>query len=217
MTSRVALLVGLIGSSSAWQPTLLRTAAPNTNPWGGSPDMEAVINLRKEYGSAGVADRFTAREQGLYQQILAMDGEEPVGTAHLGRLFVGGYAILKLDFFLSTVVVKDAYRRKGIGSGLVTELLHRVPAADFKGQLGKMWAFADADDEAMQQFLKACGGSAIGSLSDVAGSENALVAAALAISAGGLTSNRNGIAYRFAGLGAEQEYNNAGRLERPES
>ena len=129
---------------------------------------------------------------------------------------MGGYAILKLDFFLSTVVVKDTYRRQGIGSGLVTEMLHRVPAKDFKGQLGKMWAFANVEDEATQRFLTACGGSAVGSLSDVASSENALVAAALAISADGLTSNRNSVAFRFAGLGSEEEYNNAGRLERPE-
>ena len=98
---QVSKLVGLIGSSSAWQPTIFTHRRSAQHQSMGRLTRAGAINLRKECGSHRRRHGNAlpqAREQGLYQQILAMDDDEAVGTAHLGRLFVGGYAILKLDF-----------------------------------------------------------------------------------------------------------------------
>ena len=75
---------------------------------------------------------------------------------------------------------------------------------------------ADADDTRAQNFLLASGGCERGSLKEVA-STNALVAAALAISGGALFRGSEARIFQFKGEGDAAEYENAGRLQRPQA
>lgn len=207
---RLLTLLSLATVVTSYHLRLLRPAAPDTNPWGGSPDMDAVISLRADGGDASFSDKFLAREQGFYQQLLAVDASDtPIACAHLGRLAIGGYLVLRSDFLISTVCVEAARRREGIGTSLIAELLHRVPKAH-----GSAWALADGDDTHAQSFLLAAGGTQIGGLTDVT-EQNALVAAALAISGGALFRGSDAQVFQFKGQGDCAEYDNVGRLERP--
>ena len=205
----------------AWNLRLLRPAAPGTNPWGGSPDMEAVIALRTTVGGANALQaKWLAREQGYFQQLLAVESgssaEEAIGTAHLGRLAVGGYLVLRADFLLSSVLVDDAHRRQGVGRALVDELRRRVPRtlpSTLEEIEGACWAVVQADDAAATRFCEAIGGSNRGGLADVL-AENKLVGAALALSGGAAAGGVR--VYRFGGLCEDSpEYRNDGSLSRP--
>ena len=221
---RVALLALLAFSRAcAWNLRLLRPAAPGTNPWGGSSDMDAVVALRTSVGRADpLPAKFWAREQGFEQQLLAVetvDGAEAIiGTAHLGRLAVGGYLVLRADFLVSTVLVKDAWRRQGVGRALVEELRRRVPStfpSNRQRLEGACWAVVQSDDApAATRFFEAIGGSDRGGLADVF-AENKLVAAALALSGGAATTGAR--VFRFRGLcDSSPEYRNEGSLSRPQ-
>ena len=207
---------------AAWQIRLLRPPAASLQaPWPGvgsstSPDMASVIDLRRDFGGAGFGDALLVREQGYQQQLLAEDGSEAIGCAHLGRLAVGGFLVLRTDFILSTVLVKPQWQRQGVGTALVQEVLHRLPRVDSIGKEFRAWVVVDATDEAAIRFVEATGGTACGSLVDVS-SSNPLVAAALVVSGGALSKRgRDGVrVFRFAGVSDGDDYDNVGRLERP--
>ena len=199
--------------AAAWTPRLLRLPADGTSPWGGSPDMAAVLELQRTVGGEdGPMAAFWLNERGFRSHVLAVSDtdDDAIGCAHLGRLAVGGFSVLKSDHLLSTVHVQPEARRQGVGRGLVTELLHRLPRD------ASAWAVMDGTDAQACGFLAGCGGEARGSLKEVAQAEP-LVAAALVISGGALA--RGGAdgtrLYRFAGQSdVLQEYLSDGRLSR---
>ncbi len=200
-------------SSVAWTPRLLRLPTEGTSPWGGSLDMAAVLELQRTVGGEqGPAAALWLRERGFRSHVLAVSdtSDDAIGCAHLGRLAVGGFLVLKSDHLLSTVLVQPEVRRQGVGRGLVTELLHRLP------RNACAWAVVDGTDSQACGFLAGCGGEARGSLKEVAQAEP-LVAAALVVSGGALARGGADGArlYRFAGQSdALQEYSSDGRLSR---
>ena len=200
---------------AAWTPRLLRLPKENTSPWGGSPDMAAVVaNSRDVAGETGPLATFLTRERGFRAHLLAWDDDdaeaEALGCAHMGRLAVGGFLVLKSDHLISRVLVRPAARRRGVGCKLLVELLRRLPPTACAG------AVADDGDAQACAFCTAGGGEARGGLADVARPEP-LVALALVISTGGALARRADATrlYRFRGQSARlAEYRSDGRLIR---
>jgi len=131
-------------------------------------------------------DAFLDSERGPRQHVLAEDEAGRVlGGAHLGRLALGGYVVLRADFHLSTVLVRPACAGDGVGQALVNELLWRLPSRSFRA-----WAMASPDEyiDGIQAstFFERCGGENCGGLRALLPA-HPLVTLALVLSAGART------------------------------
>jgi len=136
-----------------------------------------------------------------------------VGCSQLGRLAAGGFIVLRNDFLITQVLVRKTWRRRGIGTALVQELLHRLPrkGCDKAGQLYRAWAFTDSSTTA--SFLKAAGGKQKGNVLQVFLSDP-LVAVALIISSFAPAQLIGGAQiFCFEALGDVPEYRPEGRLQ----
>lgn len=142
----------------------------------------------------------------------SLQSESVVAFSQLGRLAIGGFVVLRNDFLITSVQVRKQWRRRGIGTRLVRELLHRLPrrGLDRAGQAFHAWAFTDSDDGAA--FLKSAGARPQGSLLQVLFS-NPPVGLALLISAFAPAQLLGGAQiYKFEALGNVTEYSPDGRL-----
>lgn len=147
----------------------------------------------------------------------AADTETAVGCAQLGRLAIGGFIVLRNDFIITSVLVRKQWRRHGIGTRLVNELLHRLPreGRDKAWQEYNAWAFTDSASGA--SFLEAAGGELRGNIWQVF-LRDPLPALALLISSFAPVQLLAGAQiFRFPGLGELTEYRSEGRLQRTES
>merc|ERR1712129_579812 len=109
---------------------------------------------------------------------------QAVGCAQLCRLAVGGYLVLRRDFLVATVLVRPEWRRIGVATALLDELLNRLPCGP-GNDAGRAWAvISEADAEAVV-FLQAAGGTPRGSLAKLVQAEP-LIATALLLSGGAL-------------------------------
>lgn len=227
-----------------WRVRLLRapdavTSAPSGSPPlpGGraSADMDDVAALLREVGGAAAWQEaaWALFGQGFRSYVVCCPAEEAggweaddgmgkaVGCAQLCRLAVGGYLVLRQDFLISTVLVKEGWRRHGVGRALVDELLHRLPQSQAAADGGEdrqqysAWAVIEAGEGALPAaFLRAAGGEPCGDLWGLL-LERPLVALALLLTGGGLALGLGARVFRFAGRGARAEYSNLGRLGRP--
>ena len=173
--------------------------------------MTTIKTIRKNAGGQdGLFESFMDRERGPSQHCLAFDDKDTscaLGYGHLGRLALGGYAVLASEFHLSSVYVLPDHQRKGVGAALVDELLHRLPP-DHNG-----WAQIVSTDADAISFAQACGGELCGGLGALR-STYPTVALALAFSAGALSYGSDLEVVRFAGRSQTlTEYDNRGRLE----
>lgn len=178
-------------------------AAGAEPPLAPSPMAAVLVPLRNVSAKASLEAEASTREP-------------VVACSQLGRLAIGGYIILRNDYLITSVLVREAWRRRGVGTALVQELLHRLPrrGLDSGRQIYHAWAFTGSDAGAA--FLRAAGGEDRGTVWQLFFSDP-LVALALLISSFAPTQLVAGARiFRFEALGDVGAYCPDGRLRRPQ-